>query len=82
MATVLRFLSYRVVIYSNDHRPSHVHVMNDEHEAIFDLNCPVGPPRLRENYGFRSAPLRRIASHLQAKLTALCKQWRRIHGYD
>lgn len=57
MATVLRFLSYRVVIYSNDHRPRHVHVMNDEHEAIFELNCPDGPPTLRENYGFRKATL-------------------------
>lgn len=82
MATVLRFLSYRVVIYSNDHRPSHVHVMNDEHEAIFDLNCPDGPPGLRENHGFRSGPLNLLASHLQANLTQLCKQWKRIHGYD
>lgn len=44
MATVLKFLSYRVVIYSNDHRPCHVHVMSDEHEAIFELGCPGAHP--------------------------------------
>ena len=80
MATVLRFLSYRVVIYSNDHRPCHVHAMNDDHEAIFELNCPKGPPSLRENYGFRKATLNLIASNLQNNLTDLCTHWRQIHG--
>ena len=80
MATVLKFLSYRVVIYSNDHRPCHVHVMSAEHEAIFELNCPDGPPSLRENYGFRKATLNLIASHLQDDLADLCRQWRQIHG--
>lgn len=81
MATVLRFLGYRVVIYSNDHRPSHVHVMDDEHEAIFELNCPDGPPSLRENHGFRRVRLNLVASLLQADLAHLCKQWKRIHGH-
>ena len=82
MATVLRFLSYRVVIYSNDHRPCHVHVMSIEHEAIFELNCPDGPPSLSENYGFRKARLNLIASHLQDNLDGLGRQWRQIHGND
>jgi hypothetical protein len=80
MATVLRFLSYRVVIYSNDHRPSHVHVMNTTHEAIFVLGCPSGPPALMENYGFRKAHLALIASHLQDNLARLCTQWSTLHG--
>ncbi len=52
MVTVLRVNGFRVVIYPNDHRPAHVHVISAEHEAVFNLNCPDGPPSLRENYGF------------------------------
>ena len=82
MATVLRFLRYRVVIYSNDRRPCHVHVISNDHEAIFALNCPGGPPSLRENYGFKMATLTLIASQLQDNLADLCRQWRQIHGND
>lgn len=80
MATVLRFLSYDVVIYSNDHRPCHVHVMSNEHEAVFDLHCPDGPPALRENYGFRRSVLVVIAAKLGERMSALCTRWSEIHG--
>ena len=46
MPTVLRFEGLRVVIYPNDHRPAHVHVIGSRPEAVFDLNCPNGPPDL------------------------------------
>jgi hypothetical protein len=52
MPTVLRLGRLRVVIYLNDHRPAHVHVMGGGQEAVFKLNCPAGPAELRENYGF------------------------------
>ena len=52
MPTVLCFDGLRVVIYPNDHRPAHVHVIGGGCEAVFDLHCPEGPPELRENYGF------------------------------
>src|SRR6202162_1743041 len=52
MSTVLRLRRLRVVIYPNDHRPAHVHVIGNGCEAVFDLHCPNGPPELRENYGF------------------------------
>ncbi len=45
----------RVVIYPNDHRPVHVHVIGGGREAVFDLHCPEGPPEIRENYGFSRA---------------------------
>ena len=54
MVTVLRSDGFRVVIYPNDHRPAHVHVIGAGKEAVFNLHCPKGPPELRENYGFRS----------------------------
>jgi hypothetical protein len=52
MPTVLRFEGLRVVIYPNDHRPAHVHVIGEGNEAVFNLNYPVGRVEVRENYGF------------------------------
>ena len=51
--TVLRIAELRVVIYLNDHREAHVHVIGKGCEAVFELNCPAGPVELRENYGFK-----------------------------
>jgi hypothetical protein len=47
--TILRFAGLRVVIDTNDHRPSHVHVVADGWEAVFEMNCNGGPISLREN---------------------------------
>lgn len=80
MATVLRERGYRVVIYPNDHRPAHVHVIKAESEAVFDLHCPDGPPALRENYGFSRQDLRRIEMILAGQQRYLCERWRAIHG--
>lgn len=80
MPTVLRFDGLRVVSYPNDHRPAHVHVIGKGCEAVFDLQCPRGPPKLRENYGFARPDLTRIQKVLVGALDALCEAWRRIHG--
>jgi hypothetical protein len=69
-----------VTIYSNDHRPAHVHVIGRGSEVVFRLNCPAGPVEVRENYGFS----RREVSHIEAKLTEhlgrICETWEKIHG--
>jgi hypothetical protein len=80
MPTILRFDGLRVTIYPNDHRPAHVHVIGADGEAVFDLNCPHGPPRLREVYGFGSHVVDRIESGLAVELAILCREWSRIHG--
>ena len=80
MPTVLRFGGLRVVIYSNDHRPAHVHVIGNNHEAVFKLGCSTGPVVLRENYGFSKRDLARIQVVLFQNLTALCMAWENIHG--
>lgn len=80
MPTLMRIGGLRVVIYPNDHRPPHVHVIGAEGEAVFILNCPDGPPGLRGSQGFTTAELNRIASALQAALPMLCSEWERIHG--
>jgi hypothetical protein len=80
MPTVLRFEGLRVVIYPNDHRPAHVHVMGRGCEAVFVLNNPVGSEKLRENYGFSRRELRQIVKVLTDHRTELSAAWESIHG--
>lgn len=80
MPTVLRFGRFRVVIYPNDHRPSHVHVIGPDHEAVFELICPTGPVIVRENFGFPPRHIVRIAEVLLVNVSLLCKAWEKIHG--
>ena len=80
MPTVLRLDGLRVVIYLNDHRPPHVHVLGAGNQAVFDLGCPDGPPGLRDSFGFTTTELNRINSALAGRLAALCAEWERIHA--
>ena len=69
-----------MVIYPNDHRPAHIHVIGRGWEAVFNLNCPAGPVEMRENYGFPRPEIGRIENVLTNHLTALCSAWENIHG--
>ncbi|MFZ0037890.1 MAG: DUF4160 domain-containing protein [Candidatus Acidiferrales bacterium] len=80
MPTVLRLGALLVVIYPNDHRPSHVHVIGRDREAVFNLNCPVGPVRLRENFSFKRREIAPIKNALITHLVLLCNAWEEIHG--
>ncbi len=80
MPTILLIGGLRVVVYPNDHRPAHVHVIGNSCEAIFKLNCLEGPPALRENHGFSKKELVRIQADLAVNLAMLCDKWSGIHG--
>jgi Domain of unknown function (DUF4160) len=82
LPTVLRFGAVRVVIYPNDHRPAHVHVIARGCEAVFNLNCPAGSVELRENYGFSRREISRIEGVLTDHLNDLCSEWERIHEIE
>jgi hypothetical protein len=77
--TVMRLDGLRVVVYPNDHRPAHIHVLGRGCEAVFNLNCPAGPVALRENYGFPSRQLNHIRDVLTTCLQDLCGAWEHIH---
>ena len=78
MPTVDTIGGLRVVIYPNDHRPAHVHVIGKDCEAVFKLN-PEGSPELRENYGFPANELSKIRAAITARTAHLCAEWSRIH---
>jgi hypothetical protein len=80
MPTVLRFGGLRVVVYPNDHRPAHVHVIGNGCEALFNLNCPDGPVEVRENYRFSRRETSRIEDELTERADELCRAWEEIHG--
>jgi hypothetical protein len=79
MPTILRFDGLRVIVYPNDHRPAHVHVLGPNSEAVFNLHCPEGPPTLRESFGFTGRQLSSIEAELAGALALLCAKWRTIH---
>ena len=68
------------MIYPNDHRPAHVHVIGRGHEALFQLNCPAGPVELRENYRFSRREISKIETGLTEHVDELCRAWEEIHG--
>jgi hypothetical protein len=80
MPTVLRIGKLRFVIYPNDHRPAHVHIIGNGCEALFFLNSPDGPVSLRENYGFALYELKAIQRKMAEHLIKLCASWEEIHG--
>lgn len=79
MPTIDRVDGVRVVIYPNDHRPAHVHLMGNGREAVFNLHCPNGPPELRESYGFSLPEVRRLQPGLAKRLAHLCAEWSATH---
>ena len=82
MPTVLPvFKGWRVVIFTNDHRPPHVHVMGTEEHARFELLCDLGQVGLMSNIGFGHSQLKQIQGYLLSHLVHLCSEWGRIHGH-
>ena len=81
MPTVLLlFKGWRVVIFTNDHRPPHVHVIGADENARFELLCGLGKVSLLSNIGFSQRQLGQIEDYLLAHLAHLCKAWGGIHG--
>ncbi len=78
MPTVLRKDSFRVVIYFDDHLPSHVHVISADSEKI-NLGSGTEQPEIIEYRGKGSIAIKSlelIALHQSELLEA----WRSMHG--
>ncbi|WP_369682533.1 DUF4160 domain-containing protein [Asticcacaulis taihuensis] len=81
MPTVLTLRNIRIVIYTNDHPPAHVHALKgNEACARFKLNCPDGPVELWDHDGFRVAELNEIGAVIARNLSLACRKWNEIHG--
>jgi Domain of unknown function (DUF4160) len=82
MPTVDRLKGLRFVIYPNDHRPGHVHVIGSGREAVFNLSHDPESVTLRENHGFSLAEVRDLATFIAMRHVHLLSQWERIHGHS
>lgn len=79
MVTVLRAQGLRVVIFTNDHPPAHVHVIGDG-EAKIDLVGGDGVPGLVWAEGMSRGDVRRALMLVAEQRAYLLACWERIHG--
>lgn len=79
MPTILRKDGFRVVIYFDDHLPSHVHVISADSEVKISLGDANTSSEITEYRGKRSVAVRAlelVISHQRELLDA----WSEIHG--
>ncbi|MCF1504738.1 DUF4160 domain-containing protein [Afifella sp. H1R] len=76
MVTVLRSGAFRVVIFTDDHAPAHVHVFGD---GMAKIDISGATPRLIETT-MTKGELRKVAALIDRHQTALRQRWRDIHG--
>ena len=79
MVTVFRSHGLRVVIFTNDHEPAHVHVFGDG-QAKVNLIGADGEPELVWVDGMPRADVRRAMRIVTEQKDLLVKRWREIHG--
>ena len=80
VGTILILDGWRVMIYTRDHGPAHVHLVSPEARIKVWLNCPSGPLEPYEARGVTKATLRRLLETLESNLNRLCSEWRKVHG--
>ena len=78
MVTVHREGGFRVVIYSNDHEPAHVHVIGDG-EVIINLLGADNLPEVRQAYGATNADIRKALRIVTEQRASLLAKWQEIH---
>jgi len=79
MVTVHRERGLRVVIFTDDHVPAHVHVFGSG-EAKIDLQGPNGAPTLLWAVGMTRAEVRQAMQVVTDNREQLLVRWRAIHG--
>lgn len=70
-----------MVVYPNDHRPPHVHVIGSVEHARFELRCGLKKVQMLSSIGLRLRQIQQIENYLLRHLGHLCDEWERIHGY-
>jgi hypothetical protein len=79
MVVIHRDHGFRIVNYTADHDPAHVHVTGPG-QAKVNLLGPDGRPELVSVIGIKSAEMRRLMDEITARRNAFLQEWERIHG--
>lgn len=80
MPTVHRQAGFRIVIYTNDHQPAHVHVLKGGGEAKFALSLAGEDIQLLMVVGLSAREIKEAGEMVAANNDRLLEEWRRIHG--
>ena len=80
MPTLLRFGAFRIVIYTLDHEPAHVHVEGRGVLAILLLHCEERRCSVRESLGMSPQELRTVMRFVDENVAILCQKWSELHG--
>jgi hypothetical protein len=79
MVTVYRAHGLRLIIFTDNHEPAHVHVFGDG-QAKINLIGPDGFPALVWAEGMKANDLRRAMQMVRDGQEAFLDRWREIHG--
>ena len=76
MPTVLRQGGFRLMIYTSDHEPMHVHFWYQGNEAVIRFETEIV---LLEERGFDRQQIRRAIAIVRQNREFLIKKWREIY---
>ena len=79
MVTIHRAHGLRVIIFTDDHEPAHVHVFGDS-QAKINLVGPDEAPALVWAEGMNANDLRRAMRLVRDQQGEFLAKWRAIHG--
>jgi hypothetical protein len=79
MVVIHRAFGFRIVIYTQDHEPAHVHVTGPG-QAKVNLLGPHGTPELIYSIGIGRPDMRRLMNEIAQRQTEFLREWERIHG--
>lgn len=79
MVTIHRAHGLRIVIYTDDHEPAHVHVFGDGHAKI-NLTGAGGGPELVWAEDMKRNEVRRAMQIVTEQRAVFLARWREIHG--
>ncbi len=80
MAEIWRQDGFVFHIYSDDHVPSHVHVLKAGDEALIYIGDKDTKPSVRENRGLKNKDVHRALKIAAEKQEVLLTGWEHIHG--
>ena len=82
MPTLFFVGSFRVVIFTNDHKPAHVHALgpNGRGHAKFELGGRPKNVALVETHGIKEKALRKIGEEIINRHNECRTAWKEIHG--
>ena len=77
MPTLLRINGFRVVIYTTDHVPMHVHVISADGEAVIEIGRKACLIRAG---GMKDKAIQEALVIVQDHAEMLAEAWEKIHG--